>query len=77
MCPFMPYSRRIVVTGIGVVSPLGQTRTAFADSVRTMRSGVKRIGMFDPSTLPVQIAAEIPDFDARLYLEKKDRKRSR
>jgi 3-oxoacyl-[acyl-carrier-protein] synthase II len=70
----MPYSRRIVVTGIGVVSPLGQTRAAFADSVRTMRSGVRRIGMFDPSTLPVQIAAEIPDFDARLYLDKKDRK---
>jgi 3-oxoacyl-[acyl-carrier-protein] synthase II len=70
----MPYARRIVVTGIGVVSPLGQTRAAFGDSLRSMRSGVRRIGMFDPSTLPVQIAAEIPEFDARLYLDKKDRK---
>ena len=70
----MPYARRIVVTGIGVVSPLGQTRAAFGDSLRSMRSGVRRIQMFDPSTLSVQIAAEIPDFDARLYLDKKDRK---
>jgi 3-oxoacyl-[acyl-carrier-protein] synthase II len=70
----MPYARRIVVTGIGVVSPLGRTRAEFSDSLRSMRSGVKRIQMFDPSTLSVQIAAEIPDFDPRLYLEKKDRK---
>jgi 3-oxoacyl-[acyl-carrier-protein] synthase II len=70
----MPYARRIVVTGIGVVSPLGVTRADFGDSLRAMSSGVKRIRMFDPSTLPVQIAAEIPDFDPRFYLDKKDRK---
>ena len=70
----MPYARRIVVTGMGVVSPLGSTRAEFGDSLRQMRSGVKRIRMFDPSTLPVQIAAELPDFDPRLYLDKKDRK---
>ena len=70
----MAFSRRIVVTGIGVVSSLGLTLAAFADSLRSARSGVKRIQMFDPSTLPVRIAAEVPDFDARVYLDKKDRK---
>ena len=70
----MPFSRRIVVTGVGVISPIGSTLAAFGESLRSMSSGVARIRMFDPSTLPVQIAAEIPDFDGKSYLDKKDRK---
>ena len=70
-------SRRAVVTGIGIVSPLGCDVTTFARALAEGRSGVRRIQAFDPSGLPVQFAAEVPDFDARTYVEKKDRRNLR
>lgn len=67
-------SRRVVVTGIGLVSPLGLTVEAFRDSLATGRSGIRPIRGFDASALPVHFAGEVIDFDAREYLDKKDRK---
>src|SRR5437763_660922 len=54
---------RVVVTGIGAISPNGIGREAFWASTWQGRSGVRRIQNFDPSELPVQIAGEIPAFD--------------
>jgi len=65
-------SRRVVVTGIGVVSPNGIGREAFWRATREGRSGVRRIQSFDPSALPVQIAGEVADFDPLLYISEKD-----
>src|SRR5579862_4335489 len=71
----MASSRRVVITGIGVITPLGLDVSSFWDGLRQGRSGVRRIQSFDTSSLPVHIGAEVRDFDARNYLEKKERKR--
>jgi 3-oxoacyl-[acyl-carrier-protein] synthase II len=70
----MPSSRRVVLTGIGVVCPLGLDAPTFAGALRSGRSGVRALQSFDTSGLPVRIGGEIDGFDARNYLEKKDRK---
>jgi len=66
--------RRVVITGMGCVTPLGIGREAFWDGLITGRSGIRRIQAFDPSSFPVQIAAEVPSFDWEAQLNPKDRK---
>lgn len=66
--------RRVVITGMGCVTPLGIGRDKFWDGLITGRSGVRRIESFDPSSSPVQIAAEVPSFDWQSQLNPKDRK---
>jgi 3-oxoacyl-[acyl-carrier-protein] synthase II len=66
--------RRVVITGMGVVSPNGVGNAAFADAVLEGKSGVRRISRFDPSDIPVQIAGEVRDFDELAWVEKRDRK---
>jgi 3-oxoacyl-[acyl-carrier-protein] synthase II len=67
-------SRRAVITGIGVVTSVGKDAATFWQSLLAGKSGVRRIRSVDTSKLPVRIAAEIPDFDARDFVEKKERK---
>lgn len=64
--------RRVAVTGIGCVTPLGVGTEAFREGLRQGRSGVGRITLFDPSGLPVSIAAEVPGFDPAEHLAAKD-----
>ena len=64
--------RRVVVTGMGVVSPLGVGIDAFWDGLIHGRSGVRRITRFDASPYPSQIAGEVPDFDAAAHLPRRD-----
>jgi 3-oxoacyl-(acyl-carrier-protein) synthase len=71
----MPCSRRAVITGIGVIAPLGLDVNSFWDGLLHGRSGVRHVKSFDTSALPVHIGAEVRDFDPRNYLEKKERKR--
>jgi len=59
----------VVITGVGVVSPIGVGRDRFWDSLCAGRSGVARIRQFDPGALPVQIAAEVRDFDPKPYVK--------
>ena len=66
--------RRVVITGMGCVTPLGIGREAFWNGLRSGKSGVRRIEAFDPSSFPVQIAAEVPAFDWEAQLNPKDRK---
>lgn len=56
--------RRVVVTGMGTVNPIGATVAESWNSVVTGRSGVARIASFDPTEFKTQIAAEVRDFDA-------------
>jgi 3-oxoacyl-[acyl-carrier-protein] synthase II len=65
---------RVVITGIGVVSPNGMGKESFCRAILEGKSGVKRISRFDPSSLPVQIAGEIPDFDELAWVDARERK---
>ncbi|HUS18570.1 MAG TPA: beta-ketoacyl-[acyl-carrier-protein] synthase family protein [Terriglobales bacterium] len=66
--------KRVVITGMGVVSPNGMGREAFCRAILRGKSGVKRVTRFDASDLPVQIAGEITDFDELRWVEKNQRK---
>ncbi|MCS6850550.1 MAG: beta-ketoacyl-[acyl-carrier-protein] synthase family protein [Gemmataceae bacterium] len=67
-------SRRIVFTGMGVLSPIGLTLDAVWQSLLAGRSGIAPIRAFDPSGLPVRFAGEVVGFDAKNYIDKKERK---
>jgi 3-oxoacyl-[acyl-carrier-protein] synthase II len=66
--------RRVVITGMGCVTPLGIGREAYWQALLAGKSGIRRIETFDPSSFPVQIAAEVPSFDWQAQLNPKDRK---
>jgi 3-oxoacyl-[acyl-carrier-protein] synthase II len=67
--------RRVVITGIGLVTPIGDTIDLFWNNLIAGKSGVSRIERFDPSILPTQIAAEIKHFNPEKYLDKKQARR--
>ncbi|MFW5867784.1 MAG: beta-ketoacyl-[acyl-carrier-protein] synthase family protein [Armatimonadota bacterium] len=71
-------SRRVVITGLGVISSSGIGREKFWDSVRHGRSGIRHITRFDASDLYCRIAAEIRDdeFDPADYMNRSEAKRS-
>lgn len=65
--------RRVVITGMGAVSPVGATAEESWDAVKNGRSGIDRITLFDATDYPVKIAAEVKNFDITRYgLEKRD-----
>src|ERR1700752_1666220 len=66
--------RRVVITGRGCVTPLGIGRERFWKGLLSGASGIRRIESFDVSDSPVQIAAEVHDFDWQAQLNPKDRK---
>jgi len=65
---------RVVITGMGVVSPNGMGKQDFCRAILAGKSGVKRISRFDPSGLPVQIAGEISAFDELAWVDARERK---
>jgi len=67
--------RRVVVTGLGIVSPIGNTVQEAWDNALAGKSGVTRITRFDPSRLASQIAGEVKGFDVAQYLPPKDARR--
>ncbi len=68
--------RRVVVTGMGAVTPLGNDVASTWAGLLAGRSGVARIASFDPSRLAVTIAAEIKGFDPSDILDRKDMRRT-
>ncbi|MPV48763.1 beta-ketoacyl-ACP synthase II [Pseudactinotalea sp. HY160] len=67
---------RVVISGIGSVTPLGITTRQTWAGLLAGRSGVDRISLFDPSDLPTRIAAEVRGFDAGAYLAPKQANRT-
>ena len=67
--------RRVVVTGLGLVTPLGIGVEKTWTAIIAGRSGVGRITRFDPSEFPSQIAAEVKNFDPADFIEKKEIKK--
>ncbi|MCS7234519.1 MAG: beta-ketoacyl-ACP synthase II [Armatimonadota bacterium] len=72
----MNHQRRVAVTGVGVVAPIGIGKDAFWNALLEGRSGVRRIESFDPSPFPTQIAAEVRDFDPLQYMDRKEARRN-
>jgi len=64
--------KRVVVTGLGAVTPLGNTVKEFWDNIVAGKSGVAAITKFDTSKFKTNFAAEVKDFDAELYVDKKE-----
>jgi 3-oxoacyl-[acyl-carrier-protein] synthase II len=67
--------RRIVVTGLGIISPVGIGLTASWSNIVAGRSGITRITRFDTSHFPVHIAGEVKEFDVGQYLSAKEARR--
>ena len=67
-------NRRVVITGMGVVSPNGIGNETFCRAILSGKSGVKKIARFDSSFLPVHIAGEVQDFDELAWVDARERK---
>ena len=67
--------RRVVITGLGIVSPVGSSVEQAWQNILAGRSGIDRITRFDVSSFPVQIAGEVKDFDVSQYLSPKEARR--
>ncbi|MDW7663363.1 MAG: beta-ketoacyl-ACP synthase II [Nitrosomonadaceae bacterium] len=67
--------RRVVITGMGIVSPVGNTISDAWRNILAGRSGITRISRFDPSALASQIAGEVRELDITQYLSVKDTRR--
>ncbi len=68
-------SRRVVVTGLGIVSPVGSTVESAWSDLSAGVSGISRIQAFDPAEFSVQIAGAVKGFNADDYIPKKDQKK--
>jgi 3-oxoacyl-[acyl-carrier-protein] synthase II len=64
-------TRKVVVTGIGPVTPVGVGRESFWDALISGRSGIAEISLFDTSDFPVKIAGEVKDFDPTAWMDRK------
>jgi 3-oxoacyl-[acyl-carrier-protein] synthase II len=64
----MSHPREIVITGVGVVSPIGIGKDAFWQSLATGQSGIRPVDLFDASSLRVRFGGQIPDFDPKQYV---------
>jgi len=67
--------RRVVITGLGIISPVGNSVVEAWDSIVSGRSGITRITRFDAAGFPTQIAGEVKGFDLAAYLSPKEARR--
>ena len=67
--------RRVVVTGLGIVSPVGNTVAQAWENLLAGRSGITRVTRFDPSRITSQIAGEVKGFDVTQYISAKEARR--
>jgi 3-oxoacyl-[acyl-carrier-protein] synthase II len=68
-------SRRVVVTGLGALTPVGNTAEEFWSSLTHGRSGIGPITRFDPTGFPTRIAGEVRNFDPLNFVDKKEARR--
>src|SRR5262252_10579432 len=65
--------RRVAITGLGCVTPIGLGKDQFWSAIKSGQSGCEKISRFDASDLPVRIAAQVKGFDPETYIAPKDR----
>src|SRR5437764_1146124 len=71
-----PTSRRVVITGLGLITPIGLDPAAFWAALTAGRSGVRPLSHPGASELPVRFAGEVPGFDAKKVLSGKEERKS-
>ena len=64
--------RRVVITGLGLITPLGLGNETTWEGIKEGKSGISKITRFDPHELKTQIAGEVPEFDPVDYMSSKD-----
>jgi 3-oxoacyl-[acyl-carrier-protein] synthase II len=64
--------KKVVVTGMGLISPIGNTVEDFCASLKAGKSGIGTITSFDTTSFDVKIAGEVKDFDPSLWMDKKE-----
>ncbi len=67
--------KRVVVTGLGVVSPIGNNVESVWDAIRKEKCGIGELTLFDATQFKVKIAAQVKDFDPEQYVSKKEARR--
>ncbi|MHB9101970.1 MAG: beta-ketoacyl synthase N-terminal-like domain-containing protein, partial [Sulfuricella sp.] len=67
--------RRVVITGLGIISPVGNTVEQAWSNILAGKSGISRITRFDPSAFSTQIAGEVKGFDVTEYISAKEARR--
>jgi 3-oxoacyl-[acyl-carrier-protein] synthase II len=67
--------RRVVVTGVGVVTPIGSDKDEFWNNLSSGNNGISAVESFDVSQYPCRIAGEIKNFDPTLFMEKREAKK--
>ncbi len=68
-------NKRVVITGMGALTPIGNDKDAFWNNLLAGVSGINKITRFDPTDFTSQIAGEVKDFDPSKYIDKKEAKR--
>src|SRR3954463_12590205 len=69
-------SRRVVITGLGVVTSIGHDVESFWASLTAGRCGIRRVSLFDPADFPCQIGAEVRDWEAAQNMDPKEARRN-
>jgi len=67
--------RRVVITGLGTVSPIGNGKETFWNAIKAGTCGIGNVTRFDASTFTCRVAAEVKEFDTGEYIDKKEAKR--
>ena len=71
----MEKGKRVVITGLGAISPVGNNIDEFWNSLTAGKSGIQRITQFDPTQYDSQIAGEVKGFDPSACISPKDKRR--
>lgn len=71
-----PSGRRVVVTGVGMITALGHNAGDNWAAMIEGRPGIRRISLFDPAGYESQVAGEVPDFDPGVYMDRKEARRA-
>ena len=66
--------KKVVITGMGVVTPIGNDIETFWAAIKAGKSGLGKVTRFDASNMDSKIAAEVKNFEPTLYMEKKEAK---
>ena len=71
-----PARRRVVITGVGMVTALGHNAIDCWANLIAGNSGIRRVSLFDPAGYESPVAGEVPDFDPSLYMDRKEARRA-